>query len=201
MGRARTAGRDPKALVPDFHLWTSVAETVDPLARPRRARPGAGPLPLPPAEPPAAASPRPRARPVPVIPMPAYQSGPASGGAPSGPPGIEPRLRRRLGRGHVEIDARIDLHGMRQDEARSALARFIPARAARGDRTVLVITGKGLKKADQFATVIFERGVLRAMLPVWLSEPGLAPFVSGWHAAAQAHGGDGAFYVRLRSHP
>jgi DNA-nicking Smr family endonuclease len=40
--------------------------------------------------------------------------------------------------------------------------------------------------------------VLRAMLPVWLSEPGLAPLVAGWDTAAQGHGGDGAFYVRLR---
>jgi DNA-nicking Smr family endonuclease len=72
----------------------------------------------------------------------------------------------------------------------------VPARVARGDRTLLVITGKGLKKTDDLQ--ILDRGVLRAMLPVWLAEPALAPLIAGWDAAAQEHGGDGAFYVRLR---
>ncbi|GLQ54551.1 Smr/MutS family protein [Devosia nitrariae] len=191
------ARRDPKSPVPDFHLWTAVAETVDPLRKRRTLRPPADPLPLP--EPAAAAdiAQLKRAKvkhPTPIA-MPAYQAPPSR---PVPETAIEPRLRRKLRRGHVEIDATIDLHGMHQDEARAALNRFIPARAARGDRTVLVITGKGLKKTDAFATIIVERGVLRSMLPVWLSEPHLAPLVSGWNTAAQAHGGEGAFYVRLR---
>jgi DNA-nicking Smr family endonuclease len=111
---------------------------------------------------------------------------------------IEPRMRRRLGRGQIEIDGTIDLHGMRQAEAHAALTRFIHARSARGDRTLLVITGKGLKKVDGNAAIIVERGVLRSMLPIWLSEPGLAPLVAGWNVSAQGHGGEGAYYVRLR---
>jgi len=192
------ARRDRKHEVPDFHLWTAVTETVDPLrkARKRRVKESQEPLPLP--EPAGMLVALPRAKVAhPRAPaLPPYQA-PPQGRIPSEPT-IEPRLRRKLRRGHVEIDATIDLHGMRQDEARTALNRFIPARAARGDRTVLVITGKGLKKADEFATVIVERGVLRSMLPVWLSEPQLAPLVSGWNTAAQSHGGEGAFYVRLR---
>jgi DNA-nicking Smr family endonuclease len=113
--------------------------------------------------------------------------------------GIEPNHRHRLVRGRVEIDGRLDLHGMRQDEAHRALTRVLHARAGRGDRTVLVITGKGLARRDVHdAAVIVERGVLRAMLPVWLGAPDLAPLVAGWDAAHQSHGGEGAFYVRLR---
>jgi DNA-nicking Smr family endonuclease len=63
---------------------------------------------------------------------------------------------------------------------------------------VLVITGKGLKKLERDAAVIVERGVLRAMLPLWLSEADIAPLIAGWDSAAQGHGGEGAFYVRLR---
>ena len=63
---------------------------------------------------------------------------------------------------------------MRQNEARSALNRSSRRRWSRGDRTILVITGKGLKKLDAEGTQIIERGVLRSMLPTWLSEPGLA---------------------------
>ena len=109
---------------------------------------------------------------------------------------IEPRMHRRLRRGQLPIDATIDLHGLRQDEARSALYRFIDARFGRGDRTLLVITGKGLKKAGYGEIV--QKGVLRHMLPRWLKEPALAPLIAGWEVSARQHGGEGAFYVRLK---
>ena len=109
-----------------------------------------------------------------------------------------PAIRRKVGRGRIEIDSRIDLHGMTQTEARSALHHFIHARFGRGDRTVLVITGKGVKTDNDYIAAMTERGVLRTMLPIWLNEPGLAPMVSGWSVAARGHGGEGAWYVRLR---
>ncbi len=111
-------------------------------------------------------------------------------------PALEPKVHRKLRRGQMSIDARIDLHGMRQDEARSALVRFIDARLRHGDRTVLVITGKGLKKTG--FGVIQQRGVLRHMLPRWLREPALAPFIAGWEVSSPRHGGEGAYYVRLK---
>jgi DNA-nicking Smr family endonuclease len=187
------ARRDKPAL-PDWHLWAEVAQTISPLQRTRirqRLKLADEPLPMPKSPPP------PRAKPTKVAPArPSYQS--------AGKPGreanqvIEPKLKRKLNRGQIEIDGTIDLHGMRQVEAHGALTRFVHARAGRGDRTLLVITGKGLKKLDSDASVIVERGVLRSMLPIWLSEPGLAPLIAGWDVAAQGHGGDGAFYVRLR---
>jgi len=87
---------------------------------------------------------------------------------------------------------------MTQIEARGALHRFIQARAGRGDRTVLVITGKGARGDNDYIAAMSERGVLRTMLPIWLSEPSLSPLVSGWSVAARGHGGEGAWYVRLR---
>lgn len=191
MGKRRGTG---KAGLPDFHLWVEVSKTVSPLkpVRPIMPRLDDEPLPLPSALPPAPA-PKP-ARFMPA--MPSYQSDGRPGRRPA--EGIEPGIKQRVQRGRIEIDGTLDLHGMRQVEAHAALNRYIKARWARGDRTLLVITGKGLKKLGDDAAVIVERGVLRAMLPVWLSEPGLAPLVAGWDVAAQGHGGDGAFYVRLR---
>ncbi|GGA37460.1 Smr/MutS family protein [Pelagibacterium lentulum] len=109
---------------------------------------------------------------------------------------IEPGLKRRLERGHVPIDGTLDLHGLTQEQAFAALKRFIPARAARGDRTVLVITGKGLKKTGYLQ--IEQKGILRAMLPLWLADRDVKPFVAGIDQAHQSHGGEGAFYVRLK---
>lgn len=189
--------RDAKRL-PDFHLWTAVAETVDPLHRPRLLKLGHGPLPMPePASKPAPPGPMKAKALRPMVPvMPSYQARPPAKTEPGH--GIEPRLRRKVVRGRIEIDGTIDLHGMRQAEAHQALNRFINARAARGDRTLLVITGKGVRKTDDYATTFIERGILRTMLPLWLSEPGLAPLIAGWNVAAQSHGGEGAYYVRLR---
>ncbi|HEV7277854.1 MAG TPA: Smr/MutS family protein [Devosiaceae bacterium] len=185
------AGRDPKRrhVLADWHLWTEVARTVSPLHRQGALTLDSEPLPLPrPPEPAKKAAARPT--------MPSYRPE----GRPGPQPGrdeLDPRLRRRLGRGQIAIDGTIDLHGMRQAEAHAALRRFLHARVARGDRTVLVITGKGLRGSDG-GTAIAERGVLRAMLPIWLGERELAPLVSGWDVAARGHGGEGAFYVRLR---
>ncbi len=109
---------------------------------------------------------------------------------------IEPKLHRHVRRGRVPIDATIDLHGLNQADARVSLIRFVEHRHARGDRTLLVITGKGLKKMGFGA--IEQRGVLRHMLPQWLREPSLSPLISGLETSAQHHGGEGAYYVRLK---
>ncbi len=111
-------------------------------------------------------------------------------------PNMEPRIHRRVRRGQVLIDATIDLHGMHQRDARVALHRFVATRQTLGDRTLLIITGKGLKKTG-FGQ-IEQRGVLRHMLPVWLKEPQLAPLIAGFETSARHHGGEGAYYVRLK---
>jgi DNA-nicking Smr family endonuclease len=98
------------------------------------------------------------------------------------------------------IDGRIDLHGMRQSEAYPALRRFLFACAVRGDRNVLVITGKGtraeMERMRDFTAE--QRGVLRRLVPLWLGEPELRGMVISYTTAGPRHGGDGALYVRLR---
>jgi DNA-nicking Smr family endonuclease len=186
------AKRGRKSDLPDFHLWTDVTRTVSPLPR----RPVLEPAE---AEAEVSVAPPPTRRSAPKIfpSFPSYQA-PAQKHERDERPRIEPKMRRKLMRGRIEIDGTLDLHGMRQIEARSALNRFLISRWSRGDRTILVITGKGLKKLDAEGTQIIERGVLRSMLPAWLSEPGLAEIVAGWDYSAQMHGGEGAFYVRLK---
>jgi DNA-nicking Smr family endonuclease len=174
----------------DWHLWAEVKRTVRPLRPEPEPPPEDKPLPIP--------------EPVPLDVAPRIPGIPPKPSEPKRPEhidkrGLEPRVKRRLGRGQITIDATIDLHGMRQDEARAALERFLPFRQARGDRTVLVITGKG--RAGETIGSLPERGVLRSMLPLWLAAPTLAPLIAGWDAAAQGHGGQGAFYIRLKRLP
>ncbi len=95
---------------------------------------------------------------------------------------------RRLKKGRLEIDGRIDLHGMTQTQAHAALRHFLRTAQASSRRIVLVITGKG-RDGD---------GILRRAVPLWLAQPGFRDLVGGFRAAAAGHGGDGAIYVRLR---
>lgn len=107
--------------------------------------------------------------------------------------GLDGRQARRLRRGETPIDGRLDLHGMRQEEARRALAGFLAAAQGQGWRCVLVITGKGQREP-----LGERRSVLRAALPRWLDEAPNRERVLGFAPARPRHGGDGAFYVLLR---
>jgi DNA-nicking Smr family endonuclease len=108
--------------------------------------------------------------------------------APPAPADIEPGRKRRIVREREPIDLVLDLHGLDQDRARSALMRFLVQAHAEGERAVLVITGKG-SRGD---------GVLRRQTPEWLADPSLRPVVAGWSFAHRRHGGEGAIYVALK---
>ncbi len=124
---------------------------------------------------------------------------------PAAPPPLtelDRRKARRIGAGRIEVEARIDLHGMRQSEAHTALRRFLTSAHAKEKRWVLVITGKGgpqrgTSEPDDYGRVE-ERGVLRRNVPRWLAEPELRAIVVGFSEAAIRHGGEGALYVQLR---
>lgn len=109
---------------------------------------------------------------------------------------------RKIRGGRLEIEARVDLHGMRQHEAHVALKRFLLSCQNRGLRYVLIITGKGKANgpgATHIGEADRERGVLKRNVPRWLDEPDLRAVVVSFTTAAIQHGGEGAIYVHLRS--
>lgn len=103
---------------------------------------------------------------------------------------IDHRTMTKIRRGRLEVDAKLDLHGMRQAEAQRALVGFLRRAQAEGSRVVIVVTGKGLTRDDS--------GVLRRVVPMWLESPTLRDLVIGFGSAARHHGGEGALYVRIR---
>lgn len=163
-------GRD---LTADEHkLWRRVASSV----KPRRAK-------APPAE--ETPSPPPTRT---VQRTPPAQPPPVRRSAPNASPPQDRGGEKRVRRGTIEIGASLDLHGHTQDSARTVLFRFLRAAQARGDRTVVVITGAG--RAGQ--------GVLKQRLPEWLAQRDVRALLSGFAPAHRAHGGAGAFYVFLK---
>ena len=116
--------------------------------------------------------------------------------APAATPGqIDRRAQRKIARGQTPIDSTLDLHGMTQQQAFSRLQSHIEAASDAGQRCILVITGKGVGPDRGEDT---GKGVLRRNLPDWLANQALSGLVSGIAPAGRAHGGGGAFYVRLK---
>jgi len=102
---------------------------------------------------------------------------------------LERPVKRKIAKGRVPLEARIDLHGMIQSEAHGFLLGFLIHAHERGLRHVLVITGKG--------TSLGSDGALKRAVPLWFSLPEFRPLISSYEPAARNHGGEGALYVRL----
>ena len=103
---------------------------------------------------------------------------------------IDRPVHKKIAKGRVTINARIDLHGLTQQIAHRVLYDFLTDAYLGGNRHVLVITGKGTSSGG--------RGILRQVVPDWFQKSEFKEFVSGYRVSAQHHGGDGALYVRLR---
>ncbi|MFO1049870.1 MAG: Smr/MutS family protein [Geminicoccaceae bacterium] len=175
MRRQRGATREELA------LWHHAVRDAAPL------RPGeAIPPPAVPESPPAMAPPFPPSR---SLSSPAPAPNPTARRLdPSGPVDLDRRSWLRLRRGRYPIDARLDLHGLNQVEAHGRLAAFLSGAQARGNRCVLVITGRGLRYG----------GTLREMTPRWLEAEPNRRLVLSFSEARLQHGGEGALYVLLR---
>ena len=114
--------------------------------------------------------------------------------------GLDSRLTDRLRQGERAPDGRIDLHGMTAERAHRALDRYISVALTRGERLILVITGKGgkVRNADDAAFMRTDQGVLRQQAPNWLRNGPYAAHIVGIYQAHLRHGGAGAFYVYLK---
>jgi DNA-nicking Smr family endonuclease len=194
--------RAPRAGLSDEEraLWRRVAATARPLrpaaeepatVAPPASAPAAEPVPrpvLPEASPPVWRRPTGRAEPTARwAPPSAERPGPIAPNT----PGLDRGTARRLGRGRIAPQARLDMHGMTVDRAHAALGRFLAEAAAGGLRCVLVVTGKGGDGRGG-------EGVLRRETPRWLTAPPFAAMVVGVFEAHSRHGGGGALYVYLK---
>lgn len=115
---------------------------------------------------------------------------------------LDRKSRQRVIRGKVEVDGKIDLHGMRQSEAHRALIDRVLKARLDGARVLLVVTGKGSTGGGprDGSEPFWARGggVLKAQVPAWLREEPLRSMIFSVQQAHQKHGGAGALYVFLK---
>ncbi|WP_404992716.1 Smr/MutS family protein [Cupriavidus pauculus] len=103
-------------------------------------------------------------------------------------PGIGEDIIKKLRRGEWVPQDKVDLHGLRTDEAREALASFL-RRSVRNDvRCVRVIHGKGIGSPDKLP-------VLKGKVRSWLVQK---EEVIAFVQARESLGGAGALMVLLR---
>jgi DNA-nicking Smr family endonuclease len=101
--------------------------------------------------------------------------------------GVGADVVTRLRRGHWAIQAEIDLHGLRRDEARDELSAFVRRAAQRGQRCLRVVHGKGHGSPGK-------QPVLKGKVQKWL---GQSADVIAFAQASGPQGGAGALIVLL----
>ena len=99
--------------------------------------------------------------------------------------GLDRRSARRLRRGEMLVEERIDLHGLLRGEAREVLRMRLRSCYERGLRCVLVISGKG-------------KGIVREEVMLVLESVEIRDIVVKHDEAQLRDGGAGARYVLLR---
>ena len=100
-----------------------------------------------------------------------------------------PRRMKLLRQGRLAPEAKIDLHGLTREEARSKVRYFLEDSAYQGKKTVLIVTGRGKGSGGE--------PVLRAEVERYLATEG-GVWVSEWGRAPRRYGGEGALVVFLK---
>jgi len=97
---------------------------------------------------------------------------------------------RQVKRGIVSVEYQLDLHGLTREEALLALPRFLLTARQKGQKAVLIITGKGNHSVEE--------PVLNQAVASWLREAGRELIVE-YAPAPREMGGSGALVVFLRT--
>jgi DNA-nicking Smr family endonuclease len=102
---------------------------------------------------------------------------------------------KKLTRGIVSPDSAIDLHGHTLSSAHAMLDDGLSRAIARGDRVLLLVTGKPPRPESERPHA---RGAIRAAIADWLAASRHADAIAAVRGAHPRHGGQGALYIVLR---
>lgn len=102
---------------------------------------------------------------------------------------------RRISRGQVAPDSTVDLHGHTLSSAHAALDHGLGQAIARGDRVLLLVTGRPPRPESERPHA---RGAIRAAVHDWLAASRHGDAIAAVRSAHPRHGGAGALYLILR---
>jgi DNA-nicking Smr family endonuclease len=104
---------------------------------------------------------------------------------------IDPLVAAKLRAGRYSPEASMDLHGQNAEQARATLINFIRHAYNTGQRSLIVVTGRGKNSPGGL-------GVLRKNMQEWLTRNPLKRVVLAFCTAKAKDGGTGAVYILLR---
>ncbi len=109
---------------------------------------------------------------------------------------IEKNLLKKINKGKVKIEAKLDLHGYNLIESEERVYNFVRQKYESNIRLIQIITGKG--KRLSVGEGWKGTGKLKENLPSWLRSPAISDKIVWFDKAPANKGGDGAFLVYLK---
>ena len=92
--------------------------------------------------------------------------------------------------GYSNIEEKIDLHGLTQDQAFEKLKIFLENSSRNNKKEVIIVTGKG---------ALNKPGAIKLALPRWLEYTELKQYITGYSMIIDSLGGSGAIRVAIRA--
>ena len=102
---------------------------------------------------------------------------------------------KRIAKGMIMPDSSIDLHGHTLASAHALLDQGLARAIERGDRVLLLVTGKPPRPESERP---HSRGAIRAAVADWIGASRHADAIAAVRGAHPRHGGQGALYLVLR---
>ena len=110
------------------------------------------------------------------------------------------KINKKLKRGKIPPDKKIDFHGMTLVESEELLYNTVLNCYNANKRCILFVTGKGVKKkeADYRNETRLYYGKIRSAFSSWIRKPEIEKYILSVEQASIEYGADGAFFVYLR---
>ncbi len=110
------------------------------------------------------------------------------------------QINKKLKKGRIPIDKKIDFHGLSVFEAEKLFLKTIDYSYRQNLRCLLFITGKGILKKNEDTTTSpkLYYGKIRSSFFSWLKNKDITKHILSVEQADIKHGADGAFFVYLR---
>ena len=109
---------------------------------------------------------------------------------------LEKNTLKRIKKGRLKIESRLDLHGFTIEESKEKVVEFILKNYKCKKRLLLIITGKG--KRLPVSKGWRGTGKLKENVPIWLKSVQLSKYILWFDFANQENGGEGALMIYLK---
>lgn len=110
--------------------------------------------------------------------------------------GIDKSTLNKFKKEEFRVEAVLDLHGYKEDDAFEKIEDFIASCYNTGKRCIIIVTGKGSTHPND--DIYTPKGILKKQTPQWLNSPRIRSMILIFKNPSERLGGKGALYILLR---